>query len=483
MSNFFKKYWYVGLLCLIVLLGFLLRLKALLINPSLWHDECSLTVSIVKRGLLGAFSPLEYNQCAPLLFMFITKVLTILSGVNELTLRFIPFLSGILSIFAFYILSKKILIKSHSKLLAIFLFCINYFLIYYSQEFKQYSTDVLLVIAGILYFSGLTFETNKQIIKNTLISIFFIFASFPVAFVILGKLMQMTKYMTKNTVKKFILYIIPLILCSISYYFVILLPNKLSQTNIFGNYWHKGFISFNLSHFLILLRENLYYFFKPNNFILITVIMIILGILQIIKERNKYGILCLYVLLFSIFASLFHIYPILGRTSLYMIPIILLCICKPLDSVSVNNKTKSIIFIFLFITSFCKYNIQYFNTLSNKKTFLRNEHPREMMDLMLKNIKKDDTIIVNNASNTEFEYYSSFYKIKNKVFREKLTGKPNSNYLLILNNFPKGYYWFYLPYDYSRMPVTPLIVSWAKTKGILYYYKNNKSILMYVYVK
>jgi hypothetical protein len=155
---------------------------------------------------------------------------------------------------------------------------------------------------------------------------------------------------------------------------------------------------------------------------------------------------------------------------------------KPLDTVFSGKKIKS--FIVLLLTFFTFYpQIMAINSYIHIKNISRGEFPREMMKTMVKQLKPTDIIIVNNASNTEFEYYSSFYNIKNEIFREKLSGKPDANYLKLLNSFPKGYYWLYLPYDYSHTQVIPTMISWAKTKTILYISQNAQSVLLYIYVK
>src|SRR5574344_42081 len=109
MVNFNKKTYFYIILLFIFLIAIVLRLKTFLIGRPLWHDECSLSLSIVDRTFGGIFLPLEQSQKAPIGFMLISKLVTSILGIKEFSLRLLPFLSGIVSILIFYLFSKKIL--------------------------------------------------------------------------------------------------------------------------------------------------------------------------------------------------------------------------------------------------------------------------------------------------------------------------------------------------------------------------------------
>ncbi len=95
---------------LIFFVSIFLRTITYCYNRSLWHDEASLALNIIND--VNFFHPLLHNQFAPQIFMYITKLNTLIFGCNEMVLRFIPFIFGILSVFMFYFLSKEFLEKS-----------------------------------------------------------------------------------------------------------------------------------------------------------------------------------------------------------------------------------------------------------------------------------------------------------------------------------------------------------------------------------
>ncbi|HKY55202.1 MAG TPA: glycosyltransferase family 39 protein, partial [Anaerolineales bacterium] len=130
---------------LILLAGFVLRLRQYLIGRSLWLDEAMLALNIVDRGFGDLFKPLDYDQGAPIGFMLIEKTFSLILGRNEFSLRLFPFLVGLISLWLFYLLLKHF---THGTGLwvGLALFAFNPRLIYYSSEVKQYIVDVTITI-------------------------------------------------------------------------------------------------------------------------------------------------------------------------------------------------------------------------------------------------------------------------------------------------------------------------------------------------
>jgi hypothetical protein len=129
---------------LFILLGAVLRLRQYAANRSLWVDEASLALNIVNRTYMGLTQPLDYDQGAPLGFLFVVKLTTDVLGNHDFILRFIPLLSGILSLVLVY----RITIEHFGKpaLAALLMFSVSGAMIAYSTELKQYSTDVLIAL-------------------------------------------------------------------------------------------------------------------------------------------------------------------------------------------------------------------------------------------------------------------------------------------------------------------------------------------------
>lgn len=156
-----KKKVLLVILGIIWLIGIILRIKTFLTGRPLWHDECSVALSLLDRNMFDFLRPLEHYQCAPPIFMSLSKLLTYIFGLHENVLRIIPLFAGILSLPAFYFLSKDFLKSKWLILIVNFLFAVNYQLIYYSQEFKQYSSDVLVSILTLYYLAKIDIVNLK----------------------------------------------------------------------------------------------------------------------------------------------------------------------------------------------------------------------------------------------------------------------------------------------------------------------------------
>jgi len=153
---------------LIIAFGVAVRLVEYLSNRSLWADEAVLALNIVNRSYLELLQPLDYDQGAQIGFLMVEKFAVQILGNNEYALRLFPFICGVGSLFLFYELGKKWLLKSGVTISLLLFACLKY-LVYYSAEVKQYSSDVTITI--LLYLLPLAKQklNRGQMIKYCLV--------------------------------------------------------------------------------------------------------------------------------------------------------------------------------------------------------------------------------------------------------------------------------------------------------------------------
>jgi hypothetical protein len=141
------------LIYLLVAVGGALRLAQYAFNRSLWVDEAWLGLNLIERPLSGLTKPLSFNQAAPVGFLLTEGVVGKALGYGEYALRLLPILSGIASIPVFAWLSRRMLPRFTAPC-AVLLFAVAGSLIYYSSEIKPYGIDVTaavcLLAAGML---------------------------------------------------------------------------------------------------------------------------------------------------------------------------------------------------------------------------------------------------------------------------------------------------------------------------------------------
>lgn len=128
-----------------VLLGIVVRLTQYLSNRSLWGDEVNLALNIVNRSYLELLQPLDHNQAAPPGFLWIEKAAVQLFGNTEYALRLFPLISGLVALVVFYHLANRY-VAAIAAPVAIALFACLKYIVYYTTEVKQYSSDVMIAV-------------------------------------------------------------------------------------------------------------------------------------------------------------------------------------------------------------------------------------------------------------------------------------------------------------------------------------------------
>ncbi|MBR6098344.1 hypothetical protein IKP85_01200 [bacterium] len=176
------------------------------------------------------------------------------------------------------------------------------------------------------------------------------------------------------------------------------------------------------------------------------------------------------------------LYPVYERVSLYLIPITLVLITLPLNYIAYNRKIYSIFVILLTFLGLSAYNLSYAKTLLKNDLFYKTD-ARTTMKVLLEQYNPSDYVIINRASDSEFEYYKHYYNIDIKHFAiVQLPEYSKENYFDILDQLPaNNNYLFYYPNDYSHSPVIPFLKEWSKKQKILFDKEVNGSYLIYLH--
>jgi hypothetical protein len=129
--------------------GVALRAAQYLFNASLHVDEGSLALNIINRSFAGLLRPLDFEQAAPIGFLFMEKLASLTFGDGEYSLRLIPFLSSLAALYLFYEVARRSL-SPWAVAAALLMFAASSYLIYYAAQIKQYSSDVAITLVIIL---------------------------------------------------------------------------------------------------------------------------------------------------------------------------------------------------------------------------------------------------------------------------------------------------------------------------------------------
>jgi len=136
----------------VVVVGILLRIRQWAFARSFWLDEVQLLDAVTGRSYGGLLLPLNQNQAAPPGWLWAQHTVQLVFGSSERSLRLLPLLFGCAAVVLAAALARRVL-GAAGALAATVLVACSPLLIYYSNEFKQYSSDLfwtLLLLLGVV---------------------------------------------------------------------------------------------------------------------------------------------------------------------------------------------------------------------------------------------------------------------------------------------------------------------------------------------
>jgi len=401
---------------LIGIIGIILRLKQYLANRSLWLDESALAINIKEKGFHELLQPLEFNQAAPVGFLYLEKLSSIIGGVNEFSLRFFPLLSGLLILPVSFLLYKKLMGKT-AALIGLWLIAISWPLIYYSSEVKQYSFDVLATVSLIysyLVYSDFNNRKKAFIVLGTIGIIWVWLSNISIIILVSIAIIESIQiFRLKDRTR--LLYFSGIVLLwavSFSIYFILFIYQHPSA-NAMENYWAAFFAPINSLHdFTNWFKDEIFNLFSSflwygphaNKVILALGFGIALSIFQ-----RKSLLIYIVPILITIVLSVLKKYPFHDRLILFLLPFFFGFIAYGISIPFKIAEKKTIKYLFIIILFI------YLNKYTHNwaKNFYENppmrEHIRPVFEEMTQYIKKTDYIYVYIGAHKSFRFYQDQY--------------------------------------------------------------------------
>ncbi|AHM59452.1 hypothetical protein D770_05945 [Flammeovirgaceae bacterium 311] len=209
------------LLWTVIGIGIFFRLFHYFDNRSLWIDELYLSSSLIRMNFFElAGGQLDYQQKAPLGFLWLAKLSVVLFGKKEMALRLIPLLSGIASLFVFLPVARFFL-KPLGAAVAVSILALAPVLVYYSVEIKQYSTEMFATVLCLYLY---TRYYNRQDLKSLILwgvwGALILWFSFSAIFILAGIAVGLSlHYLLKKDWNKLFCSLIPFSLWLLSFGF------------------------------------------------------------------------------------------------------------------------------------------------------------------------------------------------------------------------------------------------------------------------
>lgn len=337
-----KKIFSLHLLCwCIIALGAALRIVVFLQNRNFIIDEANVMRNIVERSFAGMLRPLNYEQFAPPVFLWVSKVSVSIFGAYDWAGRIYPLLCGIAGLLLFFMLCRQLRLKG--AFYSLFLMATGVLYLRYATEFKQYSSDVVVTCALLLLALKLhpIHTSTKKLVGSWLLAgTLAVWLSMPSVFILAGigcyymyllrhewkrsKMLLMTGVMLW-WVAMFVLHYLLILEPSIqsdflershSIYFLYLWPAN-------GAQWSQnegallGIIGTMGGHWTIAVIVNL--------------LLMATGIWWLARQQRAYLLLLCVPVLALLLAAGLHQFTLMPRVSLFIYPILLLLIAAGLD--------------------------------------------------------------------------------------------------------------------------------------------------------
>lgn len=403
-----NRYSYYIFVLVIIFLGFLIRFKMLMDNPSFWFDESALGYNLITLKYKEFFGILHLQQVAPPLFLVISKFIITVFGKSDLHLRIFPFIIGNLSLLMFYFVLKQYLKNKIAILFGLIAFCFNLQILNYTIEFKPYIFEVFSMCIILYTFSNFNWNCSYQnlLFKGIILSLMPWFSFISIILLFLVYIINFSK----DNLKKWFILILPSIFSFLAFIAYYLKINHFYKSFML-DCWEKAFLT---SNNIFMFIKEFFLYTMSIKFFIISLIFFIAGfVICCIKTRKLaiFSILTFCILLFLSFTKNYLFYE---RFILFLIPLMILISVLPLEFISFKRKFLSVTIIFfsLFLFIFPSIKIAHI-TLTHK--FSKNSCAREFMQYLINNKKDNDIIFVDNLSANEFLYYSNYYKFANIV--------------------------------------------------------------------
>jgi 4-amino-4-deoxy-L-arabinose transferase-like glycosyltransferase len=320
---------------LIVVISFALVVLLYLAQRSFWADEATLAQSITTRNLSNLTATiLKHRQSAPVLYVYIVKIITLIGKNNEFFLRIYSFFAYAGSVWLVYRILKDSF-KSRFAWLGTAFLSSMMIMLYFANEFKQYMGDAFTVLL-VIYLYHAYVQKKMSLFKLLVLYAVLQWLSFPAIFYIGGvalyifleSIVQKDRSRTKTTVLGSIL----IIASFVTQYFYWLKESSANPDLV--EHWESyrfPIIPTSLGDLIDASRLfygmalNINQYPEVENvlkiFPALITILVAIGVLSVLKTRQPVALVIILGTAVMMVASFIGMYPFHPRLCLFMYPI------------------------------------------------------------------------------------------------------------------------------------------------------------------
>lgn len=440
-----------------IVLGIFLRVFHYLDNRSLWIDEIYLASSLIEMDFLQLMSPLlDYEQKAPIGFLWMVRLAVVAFGKGEMALRLFPLITGIATLFVFRSVARFFL-KPMGVAVAVGILALAPPLVYHAVEVKQYGTAALAT-ALVLYLY--TRYNGKFVLPQLLLwglwGAVLVWFSYAVIFVLAGMAFALClTYMLRKDWKAFFYSMIPFSMWLFSFvtnYFLFTYKHTDSEWLVEWFRVREAFMplpptSFaDLKWILIksfkLLDYPLGLFWKfthinKDNFLLeslinlhfIPVPFFIAGFYALYKKNKTTLMILLFPVLLALLASGLEIYPFYERLVVFLAPLLILIVAcgtqKLADFLPAKSNWRYLVTFLILLGPLYASAKQVHNP--ELLGGVKHMHLRDALLYIHERAKEEDVVYISWNAIPEYRFYNRLYHFQFNVIEGKDVRKESND--------------------------------------------------------
>ena len=324
-------------IALVFIAAIVLRSTHFIFRTSMWFDELTSSINVMDKSFYQlATESLDNNQVAPVGFLLLQKLATVLFGLNDHAYRFFPFIFSLISILLFYKIGNQFF--KGIALLCVFTLCAcSSSQIFYGGEAKQYAGDA----AAALFIVWSSLQLLQPAIKKSTLwlialgGFIFILCSLPAVVIApIALLVVFVKLLKKQiSLSKQNFFLIAASWAFACLLLVLYAKFIISHTvqDAMGSYWSRGFLP--LSNFIdtltwlpLKLYDELAFFLSfwmPSvtpqiKYVALALLLLsVPGIIYLIKNYKLLTLILFSPLITAVLLAAFRILPFEARVVVY----------------------------------------------------------------------------------------------------------------------------------------------------------------------